>query len=378
MRPDRLRAISLSIAEVTPKTRWIFLEVETEAGLRGSGEATLPGRETAVADAAAKLAPIALALPDTDPIGLPPCPPDDLPAAAAYCALDQALWDVEAQRLGLPISNALGTVRRERIPVYANINRGVADRSPANFAASARAAIAAGHNAIKLAPFDEATVRTCREGDFRALLLPGIARIAAVHDMLEPGQGLLVDCHWRLTAPAADYVIAAAAEFGVRWIECPLPETAESIDAITRLRAGANQRGMLLAGLETAIGVRGFRPFVKAGAYDVMMPDIKYVGGLKEMLAVAELLRGADIAFSPHNPSGPVCHAMSLHVCAVAAELHSLEIQFGETPHFTEFAGADLQKTRDGDIGIPLTPGSGVRLHIASSTCQSSTRWTAA
>lgn len=69
MRPDR---VSLSVADVTPKTRWIFVEVETEQGCKGVGEASLIGREQAVADALARFSPPVFALPvfalpDADP-----------------------------------------------------------------------------------------------------------------------------------------------------------------------------------------------------------------------------------------------------------------------------------------------------------------------
>ncbi len=49
-----------------------------------------------------------------------------------------------------------------------------------------------------------------------------------------------------------------------------------SAPALKRLRARANAAGMRLAGCETEVRREGFRPFLKAGAYDVMMPDVKY------------------------------------------------------------------------------------------------------
>jgi galactonate dehydratase len=331
--------------------------VETEAGLRGFGEASLAGDEAAVADAVARTAPLAFSLPDAAPAHLPTDRPADLPQAAARSALDQALWDISAQRRGIALAQALGGERRTRIPVYANINRRTRDRTPAGFARSARAAIAAGHDAIKLAPFDEVY-----PGANADTLAPGLARIAAVRDAIGPGARLMIDCHWRLTPQNAERVIAAAAELGVGWIECPLPETPEMEPAIAKLRAAANRHDILLAGLETGIGVAAFAPYLRAGAYDVMMPDLKYMGGLAEVLRLAEALRAAGIGFSPHNPSGPVCHAASLHLCAVVPELHSLEIQFDETPLFAELIDADLHRVTGGTIAVPAGPGLGVAL----------------
>ena len=180
MRPDPLRTIELSVVDVTPKTRWIFVKVETEAGLRGAGEASLGGEEGAVADALDRLAPGALALSDTDPDRLPFPAPRSLAEAAAVSALDGALWDAAAQRWGVPVAAALGTLRRSAVPVYANVNRRTLDRSATGFAASARAALAAGHRWVKIAPFDEATAEARAAGGLAAAIEPGLGRIAAV------------------------------------------------------------------------------------------------------------------------------------------------------------------------------------------------------
>jgi galactonate dehydratase len=372
MPPDRLRILSLSTVEVTPKTRWTFLEVETEAGLRGVGEASLTEHEADIAEAAAQLAPIAFALPDADPAGLPRRLPASLPEAATLSALDQALWDISARRQGVSLAEALGGTRRMRVPVYANINRRTRDRTPHAFAQSARTAIAAGHEAIKLAPFDEV-----RPGSDAETLSPGLARLAAVRDAVGPAIRLMIDCHWRLDSNSAERVIAAAAELDIGWIECPLVETPAAAGAIAALRRAANRRDILLAGLETGIGVQGFEPYLRAGAYDVMMPDLKYVGGLAEVLRLAETLRGAGIGFSPHNPSGPICHAASLHLCAVVPELHSLEIQFDETSLFAELIEVDLQQVRSGTIAAPAGPGLGVSLQATVTARHGVRQWQA-
>jgi galactonate dehydratase len=372
MRPDPLRTITVSTIEVTARTSWTFVELETEAGLRGLGEASLSGQEAAVADAAARLAASRFNLPSAEPGYLPRPRPADLPEAAAISALDQALWDISARRRGIALAEALGVVRRRRVPVYANINRRTVDRSPQGFATSARAAIAAGYDAVKLAPFDEVQP----ESDAK-MLTAGIARIAAVREAIDPAAKLMIDCHWRLSPTTSEHVIAASAELGVDWIECPLLESPAAAPAIAKVRGSANSRGILLAGLETGIGVAGFAPYIAAGAYDVMMPDLKYVGGLAELLRLADLLRAAGIGLSPHNPTGPVCHAASLHLCAVLPEVHSLEVQFDETPLFGELVAGDLRQVRSGTMAVPAGPGVGVALRPEKMTRYRVNRWRA-
>ena len=146
------------------------------------------------------------------------------------------------------------------------------------------------------------------------------------------------------------------------WLECPLAETAANVGALVRLRGLANDRGIRLAGCEQGIGEEAFSPFLVAGAYDAMMPDVKYFGGLAGMLALAERFAAAGVAFSPHNPTGPVCHAASLQVCGAAPAVDRLEVQFDETPRFSALVGGAIPPMRAGVSPLPAGAGIGMRL----------------
>lgn len=108
--------------------------------------------------------------------------------------------------------------------------------------------------------------------------------------------------------------------------------------------------------------LEGFMPFLQGNAYDVLMPDVKYVGSMREMLKVADAMDHYGAAFSPHNPSGPVCHAASLHICAVAPNCERLEMQYAETPLFDQLVGSALPQAINGKIAVPRAAGLGVRL----------------
>lgn len=150
---DKVARLQAHVAEVTPKTRWIFVQVTTRSGLVGTGEGSLTGQEPAVLGALRALSAGLFALDHAAPAAWPK--PETLAEAAAVSALDQALWDIAARRAGQSLSTALGGERRLSIPLYANINRRTAERTPAGFAASARTALSAGFDAFKIAPFDE-------------------------------------------------------------------------------------------------------------------------------------------------------------------------------------------------------------------------------
>jgi galactonate dehydratase len=286
----RISAVRLDAARISDKTVWSFVRV-TAGEFVGTGEATLPGQEAAVAAALVRLGQV-LAGEPADPrqrvfdrLGSATPP---LAEAAAASALDQALWDIEAQRRGLRLAEALGQVRRQRVPLYANVNRRTVDRRPQGFAASARDALAKGMQAFKIAPFDGLTPANASNAEGEAAIAAGIERIAAVRDAIGPERPLMVDCHWRFDEARALSVLSRLEPLRLFWFECPVPETADNFGAIRRIRSKANALGMRLAGLELEIGVDGFRRFVEADLYDVIMPDVKYAGGLREMLAIAE------------------------------------------------------------------------------------------
>ncbi|MFN0159890.1 MAG: mandelate racemase/muconate lactonizing enzyme family protein [Burkholderiales bacterium] len=355
--------LALDACAVSGKTHWLFVSIEDSDGRIGWGEASLQNADAAVAAALADLADAVLrASPATPGAFAASMKPASLAEAAAVSAIDQALWDLHALHTAMPLSKALGAARRDRLPVYANINRRTLRRTPEGFAASARDALAAGFGAIKIAPFDEVDPTLCARGEGRTAMRAGLERIAAVRAAAGPSIRLMIDCHWRFDEATAAALIDAAAGLDLYWIECPLPETAANLGAIARLRNRANAASIRLAGMEQGIGCAAFQPYCEAGAYDVMMPDVKYVGGLMEMLRVAEMLERHGVAMSPHNPTGPVAHMASVHVGAVMNSFDMLELQFDESPLFDALAHGEVPARDGGATAVPSLPGLGIRL----------------
>ena len=138
----KVRALAV---QVTPRTTWVFARATGDDGTAGWGEGTLEGRSDEVRAAIEAL---------DGKLGSIPA---DLVKAAAYSAVEQALWDLKARTEERPLVELLGGAKRRRVALYANINRGTIDRSPAGFAVRAAEAAALGFGAIKIAPFDEVT-----------------------------------------------------------------------------------------------------------------------------------------------------------------------------------------------------------------------------
>ncbi len=364
--PDRavIERVAVRTARISAKTDWTFVLVACSDGIVGLGEATLSG----AGDALFAFAPLL----ERRLVGRPAMPNavlavrDEMRAglvqAAVSSAAEQALWDAEGQRQGRSVADLLGGSLRERVPLYANVNRGIERRTPEGFAAAANRAVAAGYDAVKIAPFDglDEPAAIAAEPLFSA----GLERIEATCDVVRGRARVMVDCHWRLDERLASRLLDAAARLDLFWIECPLPEAAGYLPALRRVRGKATEVGVRLAGMEKGTCLADFAPYLAEGLYDVLMPDVKYVGGLAATRHLAALAAESGVLIAPHNPSGPVCHAASVQVAATLANLLFLEVQFEESPLFETLVDAPILQA-GGTAPVAHRPGLGLALDEA-------------
>lgn len=353
-------AASLEVIRVVPvrasaRSTWFFLEMKSADGFVGTGEAGVHGRDEDLAARMREMARSPEEFRAMDAFG----PDAELVEVSTYCAFDQALRDIEAQRQGLPIHALLGT-RRPRIASYANINRRTHDRSSAGFAQSASDALHAGHVSLKIAPFDG--IRPDMDFDeAKPLLDVGFARIMAVRGVIGDRK-LFVDCHGRLSPKFSAMVLGAAREAGVFWIEMPFREKTEYFSAIGAFRRAANTCGIQTAGGELMTDIAGFAPLLDGELYDVLMPDMKYVGGYDAFRRVCDAAAGRSIAIAPHNPTGPIAHAHTVHASAAIENFLILETQFDELAAFVEVVDGNASLPRNGEILVSNAPGLGASL----------------
>ena len=354
--------------QVSPKTTWIFVRTCATDGSEGWGEAT---RFELVAAIAAELALLRAAL-----LGRGTREAHSVLMAArttlsskvrgfAIHAVEQSLMDLQARRAGLPLVDMLGGPFRQSVPFYANLNRGVADRTPRGFAERAREVAAAGYTAIKLAPFDGLEWSSASPESWRRLLAAGIDRILAVREAVGPAPLLLVDCHWRLTLLMVFDVLRETESAQLYWLEDPLEDAQFSGADARRVRSAANARGVRLAGGERLTSVAGMRDLLQRGAYDVVLPDLRDTG-VRGGIAMLELAVASGVEASLHNPVGPVLDALSVHVAAALPSFSILEGQVFESPLFDEIAGGP-RRLNAGCRLVAETPGIGLIPKLAPS-----------
>lgn len=354
----KIRGYSLWPVRATTRTVWLVVQLHTDSGISGLGEAsdafgfasTSASQAREMAQAVATFAGL---VKDRSPLEIaayrrtaePLARAGGLLAATAYSAIEQALWDLAGQTLGVPTHTLFGGALRQRIPLYANINRATTDRSPAGFAASARQAVAEGYQALKAAPWD---------GYPKISASQGIDCTRAIREAVGPSVDVMVDVHSNFAVAEAVRVARELEPARLRWYEEPVApaRVAETV-------AIARQIRQPIAGGEFLFGVDGFLPLCREKAVAVIMPDVKHCGGLLELTHIAAMAAAHGIAIAPHNPSGPVATVASLHAIAGLGNCDILELQWGEVDWRGELLDPPEQIAA-GAMEIPQRPGFGI------------------
>jgi len=356
----KITGIEPVVVHVNHRGDWVFILVHTDEGITGLGEASHSGNDALLLAAIEAWRP---QLVGTSPLAIGALwhklarLDGGRITHTALSGIEQALWDVMGQHLGVPIHALFGGALRDRLRLYANVNRHVTDRSPEGFARAARQAVDEGFTAVKLAPFDELRgcdhVRTGPQAAWRA----GVARVEAVRAAIGDEIDLAVDCHGRMEPSEAIQVGQALAGCNLLWLEEAVPR-----NFLDELAHVSNHVPMPTASAEAVFSLEGFRPFLTRRLVDVLMPDVKHVGGLRETLHVAQAARLGQFLVAPHNPSGPVATVASGHVCATMTNFLILEYAWGEVDWRADVL-TPREPIEDGYLLLPDAPGLGCRLN---------------
>ena len=354
----RITRIQPTVIDGDGGRSWLFVEVETASGLIGVGEASQNRLDEGVVVQLARVAPDYLGQQPLDLIearGMRLRRPDAHRILfAATSALEQALWDLGGQILGVPVYQLLGGSVRDRVRLYANIEVATRSKAPEEYAANAARAVAEGFTAVKLNPFQPGDASNAR----LALSL-AVERVRQARAAIGPEIDLLVDFLFTQEPHGARRAAGAMAPYDLFWIEEPF--AMDDPRLLAQLRTLIRPR---LAGGEQLHGRDAFRPLLEAGALDVLMPDVKWIGGILEAKKVAAMAEIYGVSVAPHNMSGPVSTAASVHLAATLPNFLILEYCWGVTPWRDELVDG-AERIVEGHIPLPNAPGLGVGLNRA-------------
>jgi galactonate dehydratase len=361
--------LELLPVRATYRTVWLVVRLHTNTGLSGIGEASdaFGFANTTVENVETMQA----MLDDFFPLIVNQSPlqieafrqqgrsraEQGLVSATAFSAIEQALWDLAGKVLEVPTYMLFGGKVRDKLAVYANINRATNPRTPDGFATSALSAYNDGFRAMKAAPFDNFPNPDSPANEIQQAIESGIASTRAMRESVGPDVALMIDCHSFFNIEQAIDIAKRLEPVNLTWYEEPVPP--ENVGATISIGEGIAQE---MAGGEQLFGVGGFKELIQRHAYEVIMPDVKHCGGLVEMMHIAAMAANAGIMVAPHNPSGPVSTAASVQVCAGMANFNYLELQYGEVEWRTN-ALLPVEVFVDGMIKVPDQPGFGVSLN---------------
>ena len=241
----------------------------------------------------------------------------DFVTATAFSGLNQAFYDLLAKREQVPVWRLFrDKTTFAGLPLYATIQRALRTRSAEEYAAIAGEVRAQGFKTFKCAPFEAVN------GPDRAVekAAAGLATLARLREQF-PELALRVDFHERFRPQDFYSIVPELERLELDWIEEPFAvgPSYDDLRQHTRLR---------ISGGELFFGRARFQEIAEQGWCDVIMPDVKHVGGFGPLLDVLKMDAGT-VELSPHNPSGPISTAASLHAAAVHPErVRSLEYSF--------------------------------------------------
>ena len=205
----------MKIAQVNAyhvRPRWGFVEIITDDGLSGWGEAVLEGHTDTVLECVHEMTEYL--------IGKDPGLIEDIWTTlyragfyrgggvlmSAIAGIDQALWDIKGKHFNAPVNELIGGRGRDRIRVYSWIG---GDR-PSEVAEAARQKQKEGFTAIKMNATSELQFL-----DSYAKIDAAVERVASIREACGRDFGIAVDFHGRVHKPMAK-ILAKKLEESIR------------------------------------------------------------------------------------------------------------------------------------------------------------------
>ena len=345
--------------------RWLFLKIETDAGLTGWGEPVLEGH---AATMAAKIEELRDFLIGRNPLHIEDtwqaiyrngCYRGGPVLMSAISGIDIALWDIKGKYHNAPVHALLGGPVREKIRSYCWIG---GDR-PANLIAGAKELMAAGYDACKFNICSELQiVDTNREVD--AI----VRQLSELREAVGSDMDLAFDFHGRVHAPMAKVLLREIEHLRPIFIEDAVVST--QIDAMADL---ARYTSIPLVIGERLHSRYDFKRVFETRAASVINPDTAHVGGISEMVRIGAMAEAYDVALAPHCPLGPIALAACLQVDAVChnafIQEQSLGIHYNQGGDLTDYVTAKSGfALTDGYLSIPQGPGLGIEVNEAAVT----------
>ena len=298
----------------------------------------------------------------------------------AIGAVENALLDVKARALGIPVYELLGGPVRDRIRVYwshcatyrvswAREMQLPPVRTLDDVVRLGKEVVGKGYTALKtnvLLLGDNP--RAHNPGFGRSAGFPELnadrATVRAARDLLaafREGAGadmdILVDLNFNYKTEGFLTLARAMEPFDLFWVEIDTRDAR----ALAYIRS---RTSIPVASCECLFGRRDYRPYFEHGAVDVAIIDTPW-NGVAEGAKIAAMADAYETNVAPHNFYGHLATMMNAHFCAVVPNLRIMEIDPDTVPWQDDLVTVKPE-IKNGHLALPTGPGWGTEVNEAA------------
>ncbi len=249
----------------------------------------------------------------------------------AASAIDIALWDIFGKVTNQPIHQLLGGLSRQSIRTYntcagytynkQGARRYVGDNDVAegpyedqiafhkDAGALAESLLSEGISAMKIWPLDPYAVASGGNFIHRSDLDKGLNAFRQIRDAAGDRMEVMVEMHSMWDLPSALAIARELKQFRPFWLEDPM-----KMQDPAALATFAERSGVPVCASETLATRSQFLEVLRQQAVDYVMLDISWCGGLSEAKKIATLAETFQRPVAPHDCTGPVVFAASIHL----------------------------------------------------------------
>lgn len=342
------------------RPRWCFVEIVTDEGLCGWGEAVIEGKASTVKACVEEMTEYLI---DVDPMRI-----EDIwntlyragfyrggpVIMSAISGIDQALWDIKGKYYNAPVYELMGGRCRDKMKVYSWIG---GDR-PSDVAAAALERKNAGFSAIKMNATEE-----LKYIDSYDKIDAVLERVASIREATGKYFGIAIDFHGRVHKPMAKILAKKLEEFDPMFIEEPV--LCENMEDFHDIATSCN---IPIATGERLFSRWDFKRLLHAGGIDIIQPDLSHAGGITEVKKIASMAEAYDVALAPHCPLGPIALAACIQVDATChnavIQEQSIGIHYNVGKSVLDYiTNKDDFVFTDGYVKLPKKTGLGVDIN---------------
>ena len=289
----------------------------------------------------------------------------------AIGGIENALLDLKAKALGVPVYELFGGPTRDEVDVYWShcgttraraweVTGTTKLASYEDVAALGREVVERGFRAFK--------TNIVVPGDEPQVLMPGfqgegldrnpspeleqalLRLLEAFSDGTNGKAEPIVDLNFNLSTEGVLRIARALDSHDLMWLEVDAFDPV----SLSAVRTGA---GIPICSGENLYTNRAFRPFFEQGAMDVASVDVIW-NGFHQAKKIADLAETFEVNCAPHNYYSHLATFISAQWCAAIPNVRILEIDVDDVPWREELTTA-VPRVDAGKLAIPSGPGWG-------------------